>query len=492
MARRSPNFFLRKHRKWPLISSHKTKWRQAFTQNQSMVSFKQLVAQHNPLQPDFVPSLLHSLSLYNLHQSPQAYHFLIKTLLHNRHFHHIPSLLHHLQLQHFQTPEYIFTHLVKFYGNANRIQDAVDIFYRIPQFRCFPSAYSLNALLALLCRSQCGLKLLPQVLLNSLHMNIRLEESTFRLLVCTLCRMNKVAYAIEILQRMLDDGLGVNDKVFSFVLSSVCAEGDLDGEDVIGFWRGLRKLGFSPAMGDYDGVIRFLVKKGRGLDAWDVLNQMKSDGIKPGIISYTMVLNGVTAEGDYILADELFDELLMLGLVPNVYTYKAFIDALCKQSKVEEGIKMVACMEELGCKPNVLIYNTLLRTISKAGEISRARELVKEMKYKGIEMNWVSYTIIIDGLVSNGEILEACALVEEVLHKCIFIESLTFDEVICGLCQRGLVCKALELLGKMVERSISPGARVWEALLLSSESRPKFHLDEHTSDNKWSLNEPQD
>ncbi|XP_016727732.2 pentatricopeptide repeat-containing protein At2g38420, mitochondrial [Gossypium hirsutum] len=476
MARRSPNFFLRKHRKWPLISSHKTKWRQAFTQNQPMVSFKQLVARHNPLQPDFVPSLLQSLSLYNLHQSPQAYHFLIKTLLHNRQFHHIPSLLHHLQLQHFQTPEYIFTHLVKFYGNANRIPDAVDIFYRIPQFRCFPSAYSLNALLALLCRSQRGLKLLPQVLLNSLHMNIRLEESTFRLLVCTLCRMNKVAYAIEILQRMLDDGLGVNDKVFSFVLSSVSAEGDLDGEDVIGFWRGLRKLGFSPAMGDYDGVVRFLVKKGRGLDAWDVLNQMKSDGIKPGIISYTMVLNGVTAEGDYILADELFDELLMLGLVPNVYTYKAYIDALCKQNKVEEGIKMVACMEELGCKPNVLIYNTLLRTISKAGEISRARELVKEMKYKGIEMNWVSYTIIIDGLVSNGEILEACALVEEVLHKCIFIKSLTFDEVICGLCQRGLVCKALELLGKMVERSISPGARVWEALLLSSESRPKFHL----------------
>ncbi|KAE8731039.1 hypothetical protein F3Y22_tig00002841pilonHSYRG00216 [Hibiscus syriacus] len=170
-------------------------------------------------------------------------------------------------------------------------------------------------------------------------MNIRLEESTFRLLVYALCRMNKVGYALGILQRMIDDGLGVCDKVFSFVLSSICAQGDLDGEDVMGFWRESRKLGFSPAM------------------------------------------------GDYILADELFDEMLMLG-----------------------------------------------------------------------------------------EILEAFVLVEEVLHKCHFHEGLTFDEVICGLCQRGLVCKALEFVGKMVVKNISPGARAWEALLLSLKLDSKFSI----------------
>ncbi|GMI81038.1 hypothetical protein like AT2G38420 [Hibiscus trionum] len=474
MVRRSPNFFLRKHRKWPLVFSNKIPWHQSFTQKQSVLSFKKSVAQHDPLHPNFVPSLLRPLSLYNLHHSPQAYHFLIKTLLHNRLFNHIPTLLHHLQLQHFETPEYIFTHLIRSYGNANRIQDALDIFYRMPKFRCAPSAHSLNSLLALLCRNQRGLELLPRVLLNSLNMNVRPEESTFRLLVCALCRMNKVAYAVEILQRMIDDGLGVSDKIFSFVLSSICAQGDLDGEDVEGFWRESQKLGFSPSMGDYNSVINFFVKKRRGSDACNVLNQMKSDGIKPGIVSYTMVLSGVVAEGDYMLADELFDELLMLGLVPNVYTYNAYIGALCKQNKVEEGIKMLACMEELGCKPNCVTYNTLLRTICKVGDIIRARELVREMKCKGIEMNSVSYMVIIDGLISKGEILEACDLLEEVLHKCLFHESLPFDEVICGLCQRGLVCKALEFLRKMVGKNISPGARAWEELLLSLNLDTKF------------------
>ncbi|XVE76646.1 hypothetical protein DITRI_Ditri12bG0190400 [Diplodiscus trichospermus] len=444
-----------------------------------MQSFKQLVAeavaQPNPFLPNLLSSLLRSFGLYNVPPIPQAYHFLIKILFLNRHFSHVPSVLHHLERnENFQIPEYIFADLIKTYGNAKRMEDAVDIFYRIPKFRCVPSVYSLNSLLSLLCTSQNGLKLVPQVLLKSLAMNIRVEESTFRLLVRALCRINKVAYAIEILQRMIDNGFGVNDKACSFTLSSFCAEGDLDGEDVIGFWRGLRKLGFCPARGDYNSVIRFLVKKGRGLDALDVLNQMKSDGIKPGIVSYTMVLNGVIAEGDFMLAEELFDELLILGLVPDVYTYSAYITALCKQNKVEEGIKMVACMEELQCKPNVLTCNTLLEAICKRGEISRARELVTEMKHKGLEMNLVAYTIIIDGLVSKGDILEACGLVEEVLHKCFCHQNFTFDEVICGLCQRGLFCEALELLKKMVDRNVSPGARVWEALLLSSESTPRF------------------
>ncbi|OMO84914.1 hypothetical protein CCACVL1_10555 [Corchorus capsularis] len=467
---RSRNLFLRKHRRWP----HKSKWHQTFAQKQAMQSFKQLVAQHDPSHPILPSSLVRSFSLYDLHPTPQAYHFLIKTLLQNLRFNHIPPVIHHLErLDKFQTSEYIFTDLIKAYGNANRIQDAVDIFYRIPKFRCVPSAYSLNSLLALLCRNQYGLKLVPQVLSKSLLMNIRLEESTLAILVTALCRMNKVSYAIEILQLMIDEGLGVNYKVCSFILSSICAKRDLDGEDVMTFFRELRNLGFCPVMGDYNSMIRFLVKKGRGLDAWDVLNQMKSDRIKPGIISYNMVLYGVIAQGDYMLADHLFDELLMLGLVPDIYTYNAYIDALCKQNKVEEGIKMVACMEELQCKPNVLTYNMLLDVICKAGEMSRARELVAEIKYKGIEMNFVSYMILIDGLVSKGEILEARGLVEEVLHKCFCRQSLTFDEVLCGLCERGLLCEALELLRKMADKNISPGAKVWKALL-SSETKLNF------------------
>jgi pentatricopeptide repeat protein len=106
--------------------------------------------------------------------------------------------------------------------------------------------------------------------------------------------------------------------------------------------------------------------------------------------------------------------------------------------------------------------------LCKVGELSKAGELVREMGLKGIGLNMQTYRIMIDGLASNGKIVEACGLFEEALDKGLCTQSLMFDEIICGLCHRDLSCKALKLLEKMVGKNVSPGARAWKALLLSS------------------------
>ncbi|KAF4373679.1 hypothetical protein G4B88_029629 [Cannabis sativa] len=161
-----------------------------------------------------------------------------------------------------------------------------------------PSALSLNSLLLVLCRRNQGLKLVPCVLMKSRVLNIRLEESSFEILI----------------------------------------SGDFG---VLSFLESIRKVGFCPGMIDYAKVINVLVKEKRGLDALDVLNQIKAARMKPDIVCYTMVLNGVIMEGEYDKADELFDELLVLGLVPDVYTYNVYINGLCKQNNVKGGLDVL-------------------------------------------------------------------------------------------------------------------------------------------------------
>ena len=101
-------------------------------------------------------------------------------------------------------------------------------------------------------------------------MNVRLEESSFRILITALCRFGKVGYAVEILNFMRRDGCDVVDmRICSLILSSMCEQ-----------------------------------KKGLG----------SGD------------LNGIIKEGEYEKADELFDELLVLGLVPDVHTYNVYIN----------------------------------------------------------------------------------------------------------------------------------------------------------------------
>ncbi|KAB5561308.1 hypothetical protein DKX38_006265 [Salix brachista] len=74
---------------------------------------------------------------------------------------------------------------------TNKTHEAIELFYRIPKFRCVPSVYSLNNLISVLCRNSIGLKLVPGILLKSQVMNIRVEESTFQVLITALCRIRK-------------------------------------------------------------------------------------------------------------------------------------------------------------------------------------------------------------------------------------------------------------------------------------------------------------
>ncbi|XP_002533822.3 pentatricopeptide repeat-containing protein At2g38420, mitochondrial [Ricinus communis] len=466
------SLFLRKHRKWP-HSPYKSQWHQIFHQQQAMHSLKQAsispprTADNSP--PYLLSSLVNSFAIYNCEPTPQAYHFLFKTVTKTCQLHQIPLILDHLEkVEKFETPQFILASLIEFYGNFGDMQNAIHLFYRTPNFRCVPSVYLLNTLLSVLCRTNEGLNFVPEVLLKSQDMNIRMEESSFRLLINALCSINKVGYAVEMFNCMINDGFSVDSKICSLLLSSLCYQADISSSEVMRFLGELRKFGFCPGIKDYSKVINFLVRRGMGMEALNVLNQMKLDGIKPDIVCYTTVLNGVIANGVYSKADELFDELLVFGLVPDVYTYNVYIYGLCKQNNVEAGIEMVTSMEELGCKPNLITYNILLEDLCKNGEDSRARDLVRDMGSKGIGLGMQTYKVMIHGLTSGGKIVKACSLLEEALDKGLCPRGLRFDEVIYGLCQTGSICKALELLEKVVNKNVSPGVRVWETLLLKS------------------------
>ncbi|CAK9146896.1 unnamed protein product [Ilex paraguariensis] len=435
----SPNYYLRKRRKWPL-SPYKAQWEDTFDQQKAMQMLKQSA---KTTSTHLLSALIKSFNTYSCDPTPKAYHFILKTLTHN--------------------PK----------SDDNQItQRAMELFFRLPSFRCSPTAVSLNSLLSVLCKKQEGFEIVPQILTKSQLMNIRIEESSFFILIRALCRTGKVNYAIELLNAIISEGFSLDGKFCSLILSAMCEQKDSVGVQIMGFLEEMRKFGYCPNRVDWCNVIRHLAKKGAGMDALDVLNQMKLDGIKPDIVCYTMVLDGLFLEGQSAKAEQLFDEMLVLGLVPDIYTYNVYINGLCKQNKMEDGIKMLAWMEELGCKSDLITYNTLLAALCQSGKLRRARDVVRDMGLKGMQLNSRTYEIMIRGVISKGEIDEACGLLEEMMGKGSIPQSSTFDEIICRLCQRGLVSRAFELLKVMVGKNGAPGFRTWEALLLGSKYGP--------------------
>ncbi|KAL1193668.1 Pentatricopeptide repeat-containing protein [Cardamine amara subsp. amara] len=445
---RMSNFF-RKYRKIPQ-SSFKTKWNENLKQKYAMDELRtSLVADSE--NGVVIRTLISSFHLHNCEPTPQAYRFVIKTLAKSSQLENIASVLNHLEeFEKFDTPESIFRDVIAAYGFSGRIDEAIDVFFKIPNFRCVPSAYTLNALLLVLVRKRTSLELVPEILLKASRMGVRLEESTFGILIDALCRIGEVDCATELVKYMSDDCFIVDPRLYSRLLSSVCKHKDSSCFDVIGYLEDLRKTRFSPGLRDYTAVMRFLVEGGRGKEVVSVLNQMKCDRIEPDIVCYTIVLQGVVADEDYSKADKFFDELLLLGLTPDVYTYNVYINGLCKQNDIEGAIKLVSSMHKLGSEANVVTYNILIKALVKAGDLIRAKALWKEMEKNGVNQNSHTYDIMITAFIDVDEVVSAHGLLEEAFNMNLFVKRSRTEEVISRLCEKDLMDKAVELLAYLV------------------------------------------
>jgi len=474
--------FLRKKRRSP-HSPFKTQWHYAFDQEQALQDLKKS-ALHSPSNsthqgsedsqnpckslPLMLNCLIDSFAAYNCEPTPNAYQFVIKTLIRNSQFDELTHVLSHLQnAEKFDTPERVFVDLIRAYGENGMLYEAVDLFFRIPSFRCVPTANSLNALLLILCRSRKYLRFVPPLLLKSRDMHIRIEPSSFSILIRALCRIGRADYAIKLLSYMIDDGFDPDDKVCSLILSSVCQQKGVSGLDVMGIFEEMRRTGFSPGRVDFCNMISFLVRQGKGKDAFDVLVDMKKTGIKPDISCYTMVLHGLVEEGEFQRAEDLFDEILVFGLVPNVRTYNAFIIGLCKQEKTDSAYMMINCMEQLDCQPDIVTYRTVLEGFCKVGQLKRAREVWSEMKREVVELDTHSYRIMIQAYLTEGVVAEACNLLDEMLSNNMTPMLSAFDGIISILCHGGLVSEASQILEKVCSGDVVPGSMAWEALLSS-------------------------
>ncbi|KAH7654021.1 Tetratricopeptide-like helical domain-containing protein [Dioscorea alata] len=467
--------------KWPFLP-YKGKWQGSFSERQAMETLrsKVLEEQHHS-ETNFVSMLVDCFRIYGSNPSFSGYSFMVQHLLHKNFHSYLPPILDHLEKsERIDVPEKFFVNLIHEYGKADMLQEAVNMFLRIPKFRCSPSALSLNSVLNILCRKNDGLALIHDVLLKAPALNIRLEASSFRILIRALCRTGRVGFAIELFNIMQQLHEFIPDSGFYLlILRALCKYSTPD--EVMKFLEDMWNGGVLPSTWEYNAVINLLVSKGRLNDAYSILTRMKVEGKRPDIISYTTILNGFILVNNFIEAEEVFDEMLVLGIDLDVVTYNTYISGLCKQREFGRAYRMVLCMEKAGCKPDTESFNTLMDGYTKAGEHVKVKEVMSKMLEKGYQGNSRTNAILIDGLLMEQKPAEACQMLMEMVSKGLIPNSATFNAVVCSLCQKNFLDKGIQVLEEMISHSIAPDDSLWEALLSAINLRREemaVHLEE--------------
>ncbi|KAM0950521.1 putative tetratricopeptide-like helical domain superfamily, pentacotripeptide-repeat region of PRORP [Dioscorea sansibarensis] len=466
--------------KWPFLP-YKGKWQGSFSERQAMETLRNKVFEEHNSETNFVSMLVDCFRIYGSNPSLSGYSFMVQHLLQKNLHSHLPSILDHLEnSERIDVPEKFFVNLIQEYGKADMLQEAVSMFLRIPKFRCSPSALSLNSVLTILCQKNDGLVLIHDVLLKAPELNIRLEASSFRILIRALCRTGRVGFAIELLNMMQQLHELIPDSGFYLLILRALCKYSTPNE-VMKFLEDMWNAGVLPSTWEYNAVINLLVRQGRLNDAYSILTRMKVEGKKPDTISYTTMLNGLILVNNFSEAEEVFDEMLVLGIDPDVVTYNTYISGLCKQGELGRAYRMVLCMEKAGCKPDTETFNTLMDGYTKAGEHAKAKEVMSEMLEKGYHGNSRTFAILIDGLLVEHKPAEAYQMLMEMLSKGLFPNSATFKAVACSLCQKNLLDKGIQVLEEMISHSIAPDEILWEALLCAINLRCEeiaVHLEE--------------
>ncbi|KAI3431168.1 TPR_REGION domain-containing protein [Psidium guajava] len=248
--------------------------------------------------------------------------------------------------------------------------------------------------------------------------------------VCeSLCKSRRAFEALECFKKMKDNGIAVDTKIYTLLISSFASIGEIKGAEklfeeaskenvllrdpdmflklvLMYIEEGLLEKTFQviEAMQGMNvkvsdcilcAIVNGFSKKRGSRAAVRVYENLISQGCEPGQVTYASVINAYCRVGLYSRAEAVFSEMETKGYDKCVVAYSSMVAMYGKSGKTREAMKLVAKMKARGCKLNVWVYNTLMEIHGRAKNLRQVDKIWKEMKRKKVAPDKVSYTSLI-------------------------------------------------------------------------------------------------
>ncbi|KAI3448296.1 hypothetical protein Pfo_004961 [Paulownia fortunei] len=324
---------------------------------------------------------------------------------------------------------------------------------------------------------------------SRLSLNLIHSESTFDLLLRSLCRMSLLDSAKLVYDYMKADGIVPNNALLDFLISSFANAGKfriVEGiliakaelcnqreeivspfvynkflsllisrnrvDEAVVFFRGhiLRSRSFCPDNCSFNIVMRGLCMAGKVEEAFELLDVMRSFGCFPDLVTYNTLINGLCRVGNVDRAQELLREIqLQCEFSPDVVTYTSVISGYCKSGKMEDAATLFDEMINCGIRPNLFTFNVIIDGYGKRGEVASAMKMYERMVSGGFHPDVVTFTSLIDVHSRLGEMDLCMKLWDEMNERKVSPNAFTFSILINALCRENRLNEARDLLRQL-------------------------------------------
>lgn len=324
---------------------------------------------------------------------------------------------------------------------------------------------------------------------SRLNLNVIHTESTFELLIRSLCRANLIDFAKTVYDYMRADRIIPDKSLLDYLVSSFSNAGKFGIAEDILIARGelckqkdetvspfvynkylsslisrnqvdkavlflrshiLNSKCFRPDNFTFNIVMRGMCVAGKVEKAFELFNVMRSFGCYPDLVTYNTLINGLCRVGNADRAQELLREMQsQCEFSPDVVSYTSVISGYCKLGKMEDAAALFHEMIGCGIRPNLFSFNVVIDGFGKKGEIASALKIYEQMARSDVRPDVVTLTSLIEGHSRVGDMDQSMKLWDEMNKRSVSPNAYTYSIVISGLCKRNRLNEACSLLRQL-------------------------------------------
>ncbi|KAK7311261.1 hypothetical protein RJT34_09282 [Clitoria ternatea] len=316
--------------------------------------------------------------------------------------------------------------------------------------------------------------------------------------------------ALLLFSKMINEGIELDEFVFSIVLKACASLGDLYtgrqihshcvklglesevavGTPLVDFYVKCAKFEAAcqafesihePNDVSWSALISGYCQSGRFERALEVFKTIRSKGVLLNSFIYTNIFQACSAVSDLIYGSQIHADAIKKGLVQYLSGESAMITMYSKCGKVDYAHQAFLTID----KPDTVAWTAVICAHAYHGKASEALRLFKEMQGSGVRPNTVTFIGLLTACSHSGLVKEGKQFLDSMNDR--YGVNPTIDHYNCMVdiyARAGLLQEALELIKSLQE----PDVMSWKSLLGGCWSHRNLEIGKIAAERIFHLN----
>lgn len=276
------------------------------------------------------------------------------------------------------------------------------------------------------------------------------------------CARGRVAEARALFHRYCD-AYPPDTRTFNTLLLGFKEAGHVHALDL--FYHDAVLRGFVADAVSYCIRMDAYCKKGRFLDALELLDEMRSKGdYKPTLQVFTTLIYGAGIVRNAARARALFDEMEKWGVTPDRGAHNALMGVYVRVRDLQSAMAVMSDMERKGIGLDDVSYNTMLCGFQRVGDLEGIWKVYSKMVSSGFMPRTRTTMLLMKVFCENGRPDLGLELWDYLMGRGCVPHQHALDILVTGLCCRGVVAEAYRCFREIIETGMAPTERAFTVL----------------------------